>query len=309
MKGIELSRRLFQEMVMPSLQMQHPELLTQIAIGLVGEGSECYGMDDEISKDHDWGAGICLWLPAETYDRYHHTLQRMLEHLPAVFQGYPVRYHDGKRVGVWETGAFYRQFIGIDHSPSSLREWSAIPENNLSVVTNGEVFFDGAGQFTEIRNRLKEGYPKDILYKKMAYCCFILGQTGQYNFPRVSRRQDPAASWMVEAEFVRTAIRITYLLNHAYPPFYKWSHGLLLSLPVGGKELYDTLLQLIAMHPLKEWKQKITAIEQICDRLFAAMEKAGFPVTKSGSMILQAELLYGCIQSEWVRRVPMAVDH
>lgn len=55
MKGLELSRKYVEEIYLPFLKEEFPELLERMAIGLAGEGSECFGFDDEISMDHDFG--------------------------------------------------------------------------------------------------------------------------------------------------------------------------------------------------------------------------------------------------------------
>ena len=65
MKGIKLSEKFFKQYGLPMLENDFPELLPQIACGLLGEGSECFGFDDEISKDHDFDAGFCIFLPDE----------------------------------------------------------------------------------------------------------------------------------------------------------------------------------------------------------------------------------------------------
>lgn len=58
MKGLELSRAYWEKCALPLFRRELPAFLERAAVGLVGEGSECFGFDDEISQDHDWGAGI-----------------------------------------------------------------------------------------------------------------------------------------------------------------------------------------------------------------------------------------------------------
>ena len=65
MKGLELSERFYEEFGAPMLQKQFPALASLIAVGLAGSGSECFGYDDELSQDHDFEPGFCLFLPGE----------------------------------------------------------------------------------------------------------------------------------------------------------------------------------------------------------------------------------------------------
>ena len=55
MKGLELARQYYEAYGKEMLQTQFPQVLPYLAIGLAGSGSECYGYDDEFSRDHDFG--------------------------------------------------------------------------------------------------------------------------------------------------------------------------------------------------------------------------------------------------------------
>ena len=60
MKGLELSKRFYETYGAPMLSEKFPELEDKLAIGLVGDGSECFGYDDDISRDHDFEPGFCI---------------------------------------------------------------------------------------------------------------------------------------------------------------------------------------------------------------------------------------------------------
>ena len=58
----EKSRRFYENYVAPMIHEKFPKYESRIAIGLVGEGSDCFGYDDYMSRDHDFGTGICFAL-------------------------------------------------------------------------------------------------------------------------------------------------------------------------------------------------------------------------------------------------------
>ena len=82
MNGIELSKKYFYDIAYPIFKNNCPEILDLCSIGLVGEGSECFGLDDEISKDHDFGPEFCMWLKEDDVKIYKDKIEFLLEKLP-----------------------------------------------------------------------------------------------------------------------------------------------------------------------------------------------------------------------------------
>jgi hypothetical protein len=244
MKGLELSRKYYEELCRPELIKSFEDRIDKIAFGLVGDGSECYGFDDELSQDHDFGPRVLLWLTQEDYAAFGAALQEAVSKLPKSFMGYEgvntSMYGEG-RDGVFTIPWFYARFIGLTSPPETIDAWRRIPEVNLSIATNGEVFSDCPGVFTEFRNALKAGYPEDLRLKKMAARCMKMAQAGQYNYERSVRRKEFVAARMAAAEFTDAACSMIYLMNNRYKPFYKWMHRGLQQLPILGEQAFALL--------------------------------------------------------------------
>ena len=65
MRGIEEAKKLYEEKGKGMIHSLFPEYEGQIAVGLAGHGSECFSFDDDISRDHDFESGFCLWVTDE----------------------------------------------------------------------------------------------------------------------------------------------------------------------------------------------------------------------------------------------------
>ena len=238
MKGLELSETYFKEIGLPMLREKFADYIDHIAVGLVGDGSECFGFDDSLSRDHDWGPGFCLWLTREDNQIVGSKLKSAVAGLPQSFAGFGPRQTSqwgDERIGVFEISQFYRKFIGFDHLPSDLNEWMIIPENNLAACTNGKVFFDPLKEFVRWRKTLLDFYPEDFRLKKIASRCMTIGQAGQYNFPRCVRRGEYFAAQYAETKFCADFMSLIFLINRKYAPFYKWMHRAVKSLQILGE--------------------------------------------------------------------------
>ena len=235
MNGLELSRAYYEQYGEPMLRERFPQLMPLLAAGLAGSGSECWGYDDEISRDHDFEPGFILFLPGEDVvdRRTAFALERAYAALPKEFMGLkramlaPV---GGARHGVLRTADFFREKTGSVDGNLSLMEWLALPEYLLAEAVNGEIFADGLGEVTAIRDRLRHR-PADVRLKKLAGQLLLMGQSGQYNYRRCLLHGETGAAQLAVAEFVKSAMAAVFLLNDIYQPYYKWSFRAMRALP------------------------------------------------------------------------------
>ena len=290
MKGLELAEKYFETVGKEMLLTKYPEYFERMAIGLVGQGSECFGFDDEISTDHDFGPAFCIWLNEQDYQTIGFKLMMDYDKLPKEFMGVPARIvttNGGGRVGVHETGMFYQNFIGNKKAPENLLEWLYIPEGYLATATNGKVFVDNLGEFSNIRGKLLELYPEDVRKKKIAARAAVMAQSGQYNYARLMKRGAYVGASLALSEFVKNTISMVHLLNKKYMPFYKWSFKSMTTLPKL-KQVQEKLQMLVTMefqqgawegigkneyvHALNTNDKKVVLIEEICQLIVKELQ-------------------------------------
>ena len=301
MKGLELCEQYFREEGQPVLEREFGPLFQRMAIGLVGDGSECYGYDDEISRDHDWGPGFCIWLTKDDYESAGGRIQEVYEVLPRSYEGYSQRRNSrwgGGRVGVLEIEAFYRSFIGPYQPPGSYDEWLLLPENALAAATNGKVFQDPLGEFTKIRSGLLSFYPEDVRLKKIAARCMTTGREGQYNFPRCVKRGEFFAARYAETKFCADAMSMVFLFNKRYAPFYKWIHRALKELPHLGDSFHRGISNLIEE---QDYSLKAERIEALSQALINELRRQGLSDRPSDFLPDHGPVVQQAIQDRGLR--------
>ena len=260
-KGLELSKRYFYDIVLPEFEKKLNDMFPLCAFGLVGEGSECYGYDDELSKDHDFGPSVCIWLRKDDYLKYKYRINKVLETLPKTYLGFQELKESewgNNRRGLLNIDDFYFKFIGSANPPQTINDWQKIPETALSTVTNGEVFLDNLGEFTKIREQLLNYYPEAIRQNKIATRLMNISQHGQYNYIRCLRRNDLVAANQCLYLFVDEVIHLVFLLNRRYKIFYKWANKALLDLKILGNEIHKLLQDIVFA------QNKIPYVRKIC---------------------------------------------
>ncbi len=239
--GMQLAKSYWQTYGKPLLdQPKFAKYKNRIAAGLVGHGSECYGFDDEISRDHDFGPGFCLWLTDEDYAKIGEDLQAAYDSLPQEYAGFGSREEtpraksceESKRVGVFSISEFFENITGFATAPSKNEPhlWLSLSEPTLAAATNGQIFADPLGEFSKTRQSFKL-MPDDVRISLISRRLGMMAQAGQYNVPRMLARKDGAAAWLSINEFVRATASIVFLLNNpisaGYLPYYKWQFAAL----------------------------------------------------------------------------------
>ena len=262
MKGLELAKRYYEEVGLPMLRAEFGAQSDRIAAGLAGHGSECFGFDDELSRDHDFAPGFCLWLTEEDERDFGFALFRAYRRLPEEFCGIRLQKKSRGAVdrGVMTVRDFYRFYTGTGEVPGTLRAWLSIPDFYLSEATNGQVFRDPVGEFSRIREALLSP-PEDVTRKKLADRLFHMAQTGQYNYTRCLAHGEKAAAVTVLSDFCKYTAGALHILSGKYAPYYKWLFRSLSLLP-GCAEAAGCMEKMLA-DPCNEAQNRI-CIESLC---------------------------------------------
>lgn len=224
MKGLGEARKFYEEAGAEMISRNFGDFENRIAVGLVGHGSECFGFDDQTSRDHDFETGFCIWLTKADEEKIGFRLMRAYDKLVKSVNGERAdRVVENGFQGVFVTGDFYRRYTGCDGAPKTWQDWLYTNSAYFAEATNGEVFRDDLGEFTKIRNEILHGMPEDVRIKKIGSCSLKAAQSGQYNYARCLAHGEEGAAMLALFEFVTNAIELAFLLNRKHCPYYKWA--------------------------------------------------------------------------------------
>jgi hypothetical protein len=235
--GLTLARDFFFEIVQPLLAEKTPGV--PYAAALIGAGSDVLGFDTPVSRDHDWGPRLQLFLPERELPERASLLDRVLaSELPSEFRGFPTCFTPADASGhrrpqanarppidhlveITSVGRYSRKLLGFDPLDGmSARQWLLAPQERLLELTAGEVFVDSVGELTSLRERLGY-YPKQVWIYLMAA-----------QWQRIARREelvaragvggDDLGSRLVLAALAREIVRLAFLLERQYAPWDQW---------------------------------------------------------------------------------------
>ena len=286
MTGLELSRAYWEAFGVPMIREQFPEYEEIIAAALTGSGSECYGFDDEVSRDHDFEPGFCLFIPGEEIvdRRTAFLLERAYAKLPDEFEGFrrqklqPV---GGQRHGVFRIDKYFTEKIGCPVEEMTMEQWLRLPEYALAEAVNGEVFRDKAELLTDCRKALKD-MPEDARRKRLAG--LLMAQSGQYNYQRCLKHGETGAAQLAVGEFVKNTLSAVFLLNRAYMPYYKWCFRALRALS-GGEDLGRSLEWLLTTDNSREIAEdKYFCMEGIASQVIDLLQEQGLTEATCGDL-------------------------
>lgn len=273
--GLAVSRSYFVELVAPTIRQHLPEL--RYAAARVGAGSEVLGLDDEMSRDHDWGLRLQLFVPDA--DVTH--LQSMLDkRLPDQFRGHPVRFgFSGDpavrlRIDVQTVGSLLAARLGFDprHAPSAM-DWLSLTGQAVLEITAGEVFRDDLGDLTSLREALS-WYPEEV-WRHVIACDWQRIDQELPLMQRAGDRGDDLGSRVIAARLVDTTMHLGFLLCRRWAPYPKWRGTLFTRLPLPSEvapALSHTLLA-------TTWQERAACLSTALDALADHQGRHGIPTS------------------------------
>ena len=227
--AIELGRKFFKQVVKPAMEKVCPEQLAAAACGRFGMGSECLGLDDDISRDHHWGPKVEILLPDDVFAKTDPNIWlKVAEHFPNEFDGFKLEagYVGGPGLAPEGFSSFLGRTIGRTSPPESDIDWLNIPEEDIVHIINGEVWHDPKGEFSRIRSVFEGYYPDAVWKRRLAHLCRYASGMGLYWMKRAWLRENKVFLYTSFANTIKRTLEIGFLLNRTYFPYEKWLYPL-----------------------------------------------------------------------------------
>lgn len=284
MQGIELSRAFYEEIVAPWLAAAAPDL--RYSAALIGYGSELLGFDDELSRDHNWGPRVHIYVSERDFSTHARPLLRAFaEVAPETFRGEPIgwrsRPHPAANgpdaVGAIEHGLEFHTVEGRLEAHFGRRtlqglrpvEWLGFPEQKLVAFTAGAVFRDDGERLTALR-RTMAYFPDDVWFYRIACQWARIGEERAF-VGRTGQVGDDLGSRLVAGRLVQDIMALGFLLERTYAPYAKWFGSAFARLPIAAALTPDLERALRAEH----WTERGEAIAAACLTLGQAQAERG----------------------------------
>jgi len=333
MPGLELGRRLFEEVGRPIIERIVPR--DSYAAAFIGKGSDVLGFDTERSMDHDWGPRFQVFLDEPVFGEASALLDGELRgRLPAVFHGFevgftdpdpddggtqmPAHAQDGAvphKVEITTPGAWLLRHLGVpDVRGLSLLDWLTFPEQRLLEVVSGQVFHDPHRELAGIRESLHE-YPRDVWLYRMACQWQRLSQAEAF-IGRCSEAGDPLGMRIVAARIIRDAMKLCFLIGRRYAPYDKWLGSAFARLPCAAG-LQPLLSAVLDSRSYAEMEPSLVEIYRTLGAMHNSLGVTG-PMDSSPRQFFSrpytvmradrfANALLRAVQDESVRRIPVRI--
>ncbi|QHW29932.1 DUF4037 domain-containing protein [Paenibacillus rhizovicinus] len=251
--GVQLSQQFHDNYIVPRLSSALPALA--YASALIGPGSEVLGFDTPMSRDHDWGPRVLLFVREADFSQREAIFEALHRAAPAAFYGFPLQVD---QTIVTTVSAYFNRRLG--RSPAEWFEelepldWLTIPSQTLAELTGGTVFRDDLGELTRARNHLRF-YPQDIWLSLMAAIWNRIGQE-EHLMPRAGFAGDELGAALIASRLVRDIMSLCFLIERRYAPYAKW-FGTAFRQLACAKELLPVL---IAEHTAEDWREREQAL-------------------------------------------------
>ena len=257
----ENSRRFYENRVVYMIKEQFPQYENRIAVGIAGEGSDCFGYDDFMSRDHDFGTGVCLWLTDDDMELFGKQLSDAYNELIDKQKGNNLTARLRARRGVMTVHDFYSNILGIECDTKncvlSEDDWEELDHNCLATAVNGTVFVDPVGEFTAFRKLLLDYYPDKVWKMRIVNELHKFSAALQVNYARCMTRGDIVAARLCHMHGLESAMELYFLMKRVYPPYYKWTYRKMTEIDADGK--YSSLIKelSVAECDVSAWEGKI----------------------------------------------------
>jgi hypothetical protein len=284
LSGAELARAFFTEVVAPLLDQTMPGL--RYAAGRLGSGSDVLGLDNAMSRDHDWGCRLTLLVDEDDRDQVARISRMLEERLPDRFGEFPVRFPvtwDSSvthKVHVATVADFAASRLGVDPTGGlSVLDWLSLTGQSVLEVTAGPVFIDRTRALAPVR-ALLAWYPPDVERYVLAAGWRRVGQA----MPMVGRTAeagDELGSRLLSAGLVSDLLHLAFGLSRRWAPYAKWRGTVFRSLPVAAR-LGPLLAPLLDAAAAPGWREREDALATACEVLLDVQRERGLPAPGPG---------------------------
>ncbi|NSW51465.1 MAG: DUF4037 domain-containing protein [Anaerolineae bacterium] len=237
--GKQLSQMLFDEVVQPLLAQYYPRLA--YSAGLFGYGSEVLGFDTPMSRDHDWGPRLQVFIRnSEPATLSQELFDFFAMQLPHQFHGYSTHFGPpneadkgtrhlslpdtervSHRIEVHRWSDYLADYLPVNPlMPMTSVDWLLIPSQKLRTIANGSLYCDGTGELKPVIESLA-CYPKQVRYYLLASAWQRVGQE-EHLMGRSGWVGDECGSSLLGSSLTRTLMQICFLLGNQYAPYPKW---------------------------------------------------------------------------------------